>query len=35
MFLNRMFKKWLLDNFGTDNGWNEHTLVDAMRRFED
>jgi hypothetical protein len=35
MFLNLMFKKWFLDNFGTDNGWNEHTLVDAMRRFED
>jgi hypothetical protein len=35
MFLNGMFKKRLPDSFGTDNGWDEDTLEDAIRRFED
>ena len=33
-FLNRIFRKHLLDRFGTMRGWDEEVLEDALDKFE-
>ena len=34
-FLNRIFRKWLEDNFSDHEGWDDDTLEEALHRFEE